>query len=211
MLRSSPVAGLLRLAVVAAAFAVPATPAAAQRYAPPPLAEPHFGIGYVANLPDVQVGGAAYVLLPTWGGIGLYVDAKFATGGPTKETAYDPNVTAEQVENEVGGIFIKDEKSWWSVNAALLRPLSPYFTLYAGGGVAHSTTYRLYDGIDRVEFPNIGFGGVVWAEDPRDAAYQANFMVGMITRLSSRLSAHFGYETQPSGVTAGVSLRIPRW
>ena len=209
MLRSSPVAGLPHLALVVAALAVAASPAAAQRYAPAPLTEAQFGIGYVANLPDVQVGGAAYVLLPKWGGIGLYVDAKFATGGPSKDAGYDPNVTAEEIENEVGGNFIKDESTWWSANAALLRPLSPYFTLYAGGGVAHRTTYRQYDGIDRDL--NIGFGGVVWAEDPRDEGYQANFMVGMITRLSSRISAHFGYETQPSGVTAGATLRIPRW
>lgn len=89
-----------------------------------------------------------------------------------------------------------------------MRPFSPYFTLYVGGGVAHETAYRLYN-VDRDL--NIGVGGVVWARDPRGDQYRPNFLAGMITRLTSRLSAHFGYETEPDGVTAGLSLRLPRW
>ncbi len=107
---------------------------AAQGYTPPPLRHPQYGIGYVANLPDVQAGGSAYVLLPRWGGIGLYVDAKFGVSGPSHELGYDTSVTAAQIENDLGGTFVKVESSWWSANAALMRPFSPYFTLYVGGG-----------------------------------------------------------------------------
>ena len=90
-------------------------------------------------------------------------------------------------------------------------PPHPLSILHAlrGRGRTHETSYRLYDQIDRDL--GIGFGGVVWAKDPRYAQSRANLMVGMITRLTSRLSAHFGYETQPDGVTAGLSLRLPRW
>jgi hypothetical protein len=208
MLRSLPLAGLLRGTVCCALLAALAAPAAAQGYAPPPLRHPQFGIGYVANLPDVQVGGGAYALLPRWGGIGLYVDAKFGVGGPSGELGYDASVTAADIENDLGGSFVKAESTWWSVNAALMRPLSPYFTVYVGGGVAHETSYRLYN----VELgSDVGVGGVVWARDPRGDQYRPNLLVGMVTRLTARLSAHFGYETQPDGVTAGLSLRLPRW
>ncbi len=210
MLRSSPPPGFRSTSLALAVLALLAPAVAAQQATrPSPIDHAQFGIGYVANLPDLEVGGAGYVILPRWGGIGVYVDAKVQVSGPPKETAYDPSVTAEQIENDVGGNYIRTEGTWWSVNAAVLRPLSPYFTVYLGGGVAHETSYRQYDQIDRNL--GIGVGGVVWAEDPRATESRANLMVGMITRLTSRLSAHFGYETQPDGVTAGLTLRLPRW
>ncbi len=184
-------------------------PARAQSASAPPLDHVQFGIGYVADLPSMEVGGGAYAILPRWGGVGLYVDAKFQVSGPTHELSFEPDLTAEQLESDVGGSYIRTEGTWWSVNAALLRPLSPYFTLYAGGGLAHVTSYRLYDQIDRDL--DVGFGGVAWVEDPRGTRYRPNLMIGTITRLTSRLSAHFGYETSPDGVTAGLTLRFPRW
>lgn len=210
MLRSSPLAGLLRGTLCLALLVVFAVPAAAQRYVPQPLQRPQFGIGYIANLPDVQVGGGAYVLLPRWGGVGLYVDAKFGVSGPSSELGYDANVTVEDILSrpELAPNFVKTESSWWSVNAALMRPLSPYFTLYLGGGVAHQTAYALYN-VRRDQ--GVGVGGVVWARDPGGDQYRPNLLFGMITRLTARVSAHFGYETQPDGVTAGLSLRLPRW
>ncbi len=208
MFRSSPLAGLLRGTFCCALLALSGAPLSAQGYAPPPLQHAQFGIGYTANLPDVQVGGSAYVLLPRWGGIGLYVDAKFGVGGPSSQRGYDTSVTATQIEDNLGGTFVKEEASWWSANAALMRPLSPYFTVYLGGGVAHQTSYRLYN-VDRTL--DVGVGGLVWARDTRGDAYRPNVMLGMITRLTARVSAHFGYETEPDGVTAGLSLRLPRW
>lgn len=217
MFRSFPLAGFLRTLVAGVALAAPAVPVMAQMppqtqtqpHAPPPLHSVQYGFGYIANLPDEEVGGAAYVILPRWGGVGLYVDAKFGVSGPSHYNGYDSSVNAAYIDNEVGGEFIKSEGSWWSANAAFLKTLSPYFTVYAGGGVAHLTEYALYDLIDTDT--GIGFGGVAWVQDPRRDQYRTNFLVGMITRLTSRVSAHFGYETQPDGVTAGLTLRIPRW
>jgi opacity protein-like surface antigen len=208
MFRSPPLAGLLRVALACALLGALAAPLGAQGYTPPPLQHAQFGIGYTANLPDVQVGGSTYVLLPRWGGVGVYVDAKFGVSGPPKELGYDASVSAAEIENDLGGTFVKAEGTWWSANAALMRPLSPYFTLYVGGGVAHQSSYRLYN-VDRDL--NVGVGGVVWARDTRGDEYRPNVMVGMITRLTSRMSAHIGYETAPDGVTVGLSLRLPRW
>jgi hypothetical protein len=208
MFRSSPVPGLVRATLGLALLAILAVPAAAQDFTPAPLQRTQYGIGYTGNLPDAQVGGSAYVLLPRWGGVGLYVDAKFGISGPDTERAYDASVTAAEIENDLGGTFVKEEGAWWSANVAVMRPLSAYFTLYAGGGVARLTSYRLYN----VELSSdVGVGGVVWASDPRGDGYEPNLMFGMITRLTGRVSAHFGYETQPDGVTVGLSLRLPRW
>lgn len=184
-----------------------ASPAMAQR-APAPLTRAQFGIGYVANAPDAMVGGNAYVILPRFGGIGLYVDAKFDASSPTSERGYDASATSLQVVSMPGSTYRSTEGTWTSFNAALIRPLNPQFWLYAGGGVAKVTRYDLYDvDIDA----GVGLGGVAWVENPATAETRANLMAGIMMRVSPHLTAQFGYETQPKGVAAGFSLRFPRW
>jgi hypothetical protein len=108
----------------------------------------------------------------------------------------------------VGSKFLGSESSWKSFNVAVMRSLTPSLVGYAGGGMAKRTLYDLYN-IDS-QSP-VGVSGVVWAENPDAAETRVNLMVGVLMRLTGRVSAHFGYETQPHGVTVGVSLRIPRW
>jgi hypothetical protein len=148
------------------------------------------------------------VLSPRWGGIGVYVDAKFDLSNPTDERGYDPSVTSQQVADMVGGEYRGTEGSWRSVNVALMRPLTPSLIGYAGGGMAKRTVFDLYN-VDPAE--PVGLGGLVWAENPDATETRLNLMVGFLMRLTSRVSAHIGYETQPAGATVGVSLRIPRW
>jgi hypothetical protein len=170
---------------------------------------PQFGIGYVGNAPEAIVGGSAYVILPRFGGIGLYVDAKFDLTNPEDERPFDGSVTAEEVENDAqyaGSQFISDEFSFRSFNVALVRPLSPALIIYAGGGVAQATNYRLYSVPSQGEIDN-----ALWVRDPRSDEDRLNLMVGAMLRLSSVLSSQFGFETEPQGVTVGVSLRLPSW
>ncbi len=202
--------------VVLALAALGAAPASAQfpdqaparPRGPQPLTTTQYGIGYVANAPDATVGGGAYVLSPRWGGIGVYLDAKFDISNPTDERGYDPSVTSQQVADMVGGQFRGTEASWRSMNVALMRPLTPSLIAYAGGGMARMTVFDLYN-VDPEE--PVGLGGLVWAENPDATETRVNLMVGFLMRLTSRVSAHFGYETQPAGATVGASLRIPRW
>ena len=212
---SRPSVASLSICVVAtlALAAFGAGTASAQQVAPEqrgpqPLSTTQYGIGYVANAPDLMVGGGAYVLSPRWGGVGLYVDAKFAVADPTSDRGFDASVTSKQVANMVGGKFLGSESSWKSFNVAVMRPLTSSLVAYAGGGVAQMTQYDLYN-IDP-QSP-VGVSGVVWAENPDAAETRVNLMVGVLMRLTGRISAHFGYETQPDGVTVGASLRIPRW
>jgi len=165
-------------------------------------------VGYVVNAPDMTLGGSAHVILPTAGGIGLYVDMKFDQSPTTEERGYDPNFTSLEVAGLEGSDYVETDESWEGFNVALIRPLNPTLWVYAGAGVAKVTRYDLYNVDPEVE---VGIGGVAWVENPATAETRTNFMVGIMMRLSSLLSAQFGYETQPDGVTVGVSLRLPRW
>jgi len=182
--------------------------AVAQQKGPQPLTRTQFGLGYVANAPDAMVGGSAYVLLPHAGGIGLYVDAKFNPSDQTSERGWDPSVTSLEVAGREGSKFIRTEESWKSYNVALMRPVSTSLIIYAGAGVAKLTRYDLYE-VDPLS--DIGLSGVAWTLNPATAETKTNLMVGIMMRLTSFVTAQFGYETQPSGVTVGASVRLPRW
>lgn len=195
------------LALLMLGLALSARPAVAQG-GPSPLTHAQFGVGWVGNAPDAILGGTAYVIVPALGGIGLYVDAKFDASNPTGDRAYDGTVTSLEVAPLETAHYNLTEESWKSFNVAVIRPINPSFWIYAGGGLAKLIRYDLYD-LD----PDlgIGVGGLVWAENPATAETRANLMAGIMMRLSSRLTAQFGYETQPSGVTGGFSLRLPAW
>lgn len=200
---------MIPIAACLATLTLPAVPAAAQQGSVPEMSRMQFGVGWVGNAPEAMLGGAAYVLLPRSGGIGLYLDAKFDVSNPSGERGYDASVTSRQIAaQEVGATFVRTEESWSSVNVAVMRPLTPYLIAYAGGGLARATRYDLWN-VD-IASP-FGEGGVAWAEDPDQEETSANLMVGVLMRLTRRASAHFGYETKPSGVTVGVSLRLPPW
>ena len=182
---------------------------------PPPLTKPQFGIGYVANAPDAILGASAYVLVPEFGpisgGIGLYVDAKFDLKDPSDERGFNPDVTTGDILNDPDretADFVKDESTWWSVNLAVVRPLTPFLMAYVGGGMARM---RVYDLFNVALTDPVGVGGVVWAENPDKEETRVNFMVGVLLRLSSRISTQFGFETQPQGLSVGASLRLPKW
>lgn len=206
--RPAPFRTLSAVLALAAVGAL-AAPAASQTAGPPPLSRTQFGVGFVANAPDAILGGSAYVLLPTAGGIGIYVDAKFDNADPSGELGFDARYTSRQVAGELGGVFVKREASWRSVNAAVIRPLTPSFMAYVGGGIAYATYYDLFANVP----PEVdaGHGGVVWAESPDDEGSVGNLMFGVMLRMTSRLTTQFGYETNPKGVTAGISLRLPAW
>jgi len=207
MFRSTPSPGMIPWILCCLALASSSLPASGQS-APPALSRAQFGIGYVANAPEAMAGASGYVILPRWGGIGLYLDAKLDVSNPTGDRGYDDAITAAQVRNREGGEFINGEGSWWSANAAILRPVTDFLVVYGGGGVARKTRFELYQ-VDQDS--GIGVGGVVWVEDPEAEETRVNFMAGVIMRLTGRVSTHFGFETQPRGLTVGASLRLPRW
>ncbi|MGH7449232.1 MAG: hypothetical protein ACRELT_16785, partial [Longimicrobiales bacterium] len=63
-----------------------------------------FGIGYVANAPDVLGGARGHIVFPVFGGLGFYVDAKFDVDSPSRDDTFIPTLTAREVEDQVAGV-----------------------------------------------------------------------------------------------------------
>ena len=164
-----------------------------------------FGIGYVTNAPDLLAGGAAYVILPVLGGLGLYVDAKFDTSDRADDEGFEPGLTSRQVEDELGDDFRAEESTWRSVNAALMRPITPSFIVYGGAGYARETVYHEYIDPDRER----GLAGFYWVKAPDRDRTTVNLMAGMLLRMTPWINAHFGAETAPRGVSVGISITYP--
>jgi hypothetical protein len=173
---------------------------------PRELSRTQFGIGYVANAPNMLGGGNAYVLFPVLGGIGLYVDAKFDLDNPSDDIAFRSDVTDDEIGSQIPGAeYIKKEFSWKSFNVGVVRPLTPFLMVYGGAGPSRATVYHLYQTIEA------DIGRALWVEAPDLEETRVNLMLGMFLRLTSLISSQFGFETQPRGITAGASLRLPRW
>lgn len=187
------------LAILMAATA-PLAPAAAQR-----AQGVRVGAGYVANSPELILGGAAYVLLPTAGGIGLYVDAKFDASSPSRKANYVADLSAQRVDSEIGDRFFDSRKSWRALDLALVRPVRPALMLYVGVGYATRRKYNEY--VDPTG--ERGTAGRYWVEDTGGRASRANALAGMFFRMSRYFNAQFGVESSPVGATVGVSLALP--
>lgn len=175
-------------------------PGYAQQHVP----EPSLGVGYVVNAPHMFLGFSGQVVLPRWGGVGLYVDAKFDLESPAGEPGYEPDLTPEEAE-QLGDEERLEEGSWRSFNAALLRPLSPGLTVYAGAGYARRDSYRKYFDSSRER----GLLGLYWVADEEASGSEVNFLGGAFFRISRTLQLQFGVESAPLGMTVGGVFSIP--
>jgi hypothetical protein len=172
------------------------------------LTPPRFGIGYVANGPDLLVGGGGYVVLRVLGGIGFFADMKVDLESPSRKPEFLSHLTARQVEAQVEGAVLQfPDNSWRSFNIGLVRPVSPWLMLYAGGGYAIRTRYRAY----QEPSEEMGFLGFFWVEAPEERKTTINTMFGGFMRISRRLAFQIGIETAPRGLTVGAFLGFPGW
>lgn len=196
-----------RLAVAAALLAA-ASPAAAQAGVPgaePRVFEPRFGIGYVMNMPNQFAGASAHVLTGFWGGMGVYVDAKFDLDSPEDEEGYLDSLTAREVDDRVGDQLFHTEASWKSVNVALVRAVGPQLAVYAGAGLADNTNYRQY--LD--ETGQMGRLGYYWVRDEERSGTEVNYTAGGIFQLTRSLGFQVGFETTPRGIALGGTYLVP--
>lgn len=168
--------------------------------------ETSFGFGYVANAPRQMAGGAVFVVLPVARGTGLYVDAKIDPSSPARRSNYESSLSAADVENTLGDLFLDSEHSWRTINVAVLKRLNPALHMYAGVGHATKKKYNEYEDPDLER----GRFGHYWVEDKAALENQLNLLAGAFFRLSSVLNTQFGVETAPRGVTVGVNVMLPR-
>jgi hypothetical protein len=165
-----------------------------------------FGVGYVADAPELLGGGAAYVILPALGGVGLYVDMKFDLDSPTGASTFEESLTAQDVEDQVAGAMYRDSRdSWRGLNVAVIRPVKESLMLYAGVGAARRRVYKEY----RDPAGELGVVGILTVEDPEEEETKLNGMAGAFLRISPLISVQTGFESTPAGFTVGASFRLP--
>lgn len=195
-------------AAAAAALLLTALPAAGQIGVPASRArlfEPRVGIGYMANIPNQFVGGSAHVLLDYFGGIGVYVDAKFDPEGPEDGEDFVDSLTAAQVEENRNDQFFEDEGSWTSFNVGVIKSLGPQFAVYAGAGWADAKQYNQYLDEER----EMGLEGFYWVRDEERSGGEVNVMGGAMFQLTRNFAFQVGAESAPSGFTVGATYLIP--
>jgi hypothetical protein len=167
-----------------------------------------FGIGYVANAPDELGGVGGYVVFPKWGGIGLYVDYKWDLSNPADSEEFVGTLTAEEVPFEVPSAhYLERTSSSRGFNVALVRPVSSFLMLYGGAGLKRRTRFESFQD----PTGTMGRLGVFWVESTAGTENRMNVLFGLMMRVGPSVTSHFGIETEPRGITAGVSLRFPRW
>jgi hypothetical protein len=191
---------------LALAALLPAGQAQAQRRDAGQGAGTQFRIGYVANVPNMFLGGSISIFpgaLPGWG---LYADVKLDVESPADDEGFIDSLTVEDVENDLGDAVFGQDGSWNSVNVAVVRAISPELAVYVGGGAGMRKEYRQY-------FDNeteLGISGLYWVEDAEVSGTYLNGMAGVMLRLTSVVTAQFGAETSPPGFTVGLQLTLPR-
>ena len=165
---------------------------------------PRLGIGYVTNSPEMFSGVGGYVVLDVLGGLGLYVDGKLGLNSPAGEVDYVDSLTVRDVDGAPGMNLELEESGWWSVNAAVLRPISPELMLYLGGGYAYDTRFRRY----RDASMELGTFGYYWVRDEEASGGRLNVLGGAFFRMSESLALQFGAEMEPPGFTVGLSYSL---
>ncbi|HEX2207787.1 MAG TPA: hypothetical protein VHG93_08890 [Longimicrobium sp.] len=195
------------LGLVAAVLCA-AAPAAAQIGVPSARTmtfEPRFGVGYVANMPNQFAGVSAHFLSDMFGGVGLYVDAKFDVESPEDDDGFEPSLTAREVEDERGDQLFHEDGSWRSFNVALMKAIAPQFVVYAGAGLADGKHYAQY--IDAEG--ELGLEGFYWVRDEEKSGSEINVLGGAFFQLTRSIAFQVGAESKPGGFTVGVSYLVP--
>jgi hypothetical protein len=168
---------------------------------------PRLGIGYVVNAPNVFTGVALYGVSDIFGGLGLYVDAKFNLDKIEDESDFFPDLSVADVELAGGQDLRNDDFGWWSVNAALMRPISSELMLYAGAGYTHEDVYLRYN--DPLDVLQLNTQGWYWIRDDAASGGHINLLAGAFFRMGNRVALQFGLESQPAGATVGFSYSFP--
>lgn len=167
--------------------------------------QPRIGVGFTANIPDQLVGGSVHYLTGAFGGLGIYADVKLDMESPADEDGFTDTVTAAEVESTRNHRLFDEQSSATSVNIALMKSLSPQFTVYAGAGYSDMKNYRQYWDEDQEE----GFQGYYWVPEEGLTGGKVNLLGGAFFQLGESFAIQMGAETKPAGFTLGVSYLIP--
>ncbi|HET7275833.1 MAG TPA: hypothetical protein VFI91_11765 [Longimicrobiaceae bacterium] len=179
-----------------------ASSGAAQQTAP--LIGPRVGAGFVVNAPQMFFGANAFALSSLWGGLGIYVDAKFERESVKDEAGFIMDMTVQEAD-QTGDRFQRDDEVWQSFNLALIRPITPELMLYLGAGMAERESFSQYYDTTRQR----GASGYYWVTDEANSGNKVNVMGGGMFRIGSDVFLQFGLESAAPGATVGALISIP--
>lgn len=158
-------------------------------------------VGYVVNAPSQLLGLGVGAMIPVFGGLGLYADAKLTLDSPARDALL--SLTPREAE-DLGDVFFARESAWTTLNLAVLKGISPELAVYVGGGPSWQTMYAQY--VD--DTGERGDRGRYWVEEEGQPVLHANVLGGALFRLGRRISFQFGAERAPGGFTAGVHVLL---
>jgi len=166
-----------------------------------------FGVGYVASAPNMMAGVDGYVLFPSLHGFGIYVDTKWDVDSPAHDPYFLPNMTRQQTEDQVNGVYFIQRKDSWRgfINVAVVKPVTPALMLYLGGG--YSERQWFYNFKDPAE--ELGQLGLFWVQAPEATSHSVSMMLGAFLRLSPYIAFQTGFETRPGGFSIGATIKFP--
>ena len=196
--------------LVLAAAAGAAAPHAAQAQVGVPARravafQPRIGVGFTANVSDQLAGGSVHYLTGLFGGVGVYADVKLDMESPEDDEGFTDTITAAQVEASRNHRLFDEQTSVTTVNVALMKSLSPQFTVYGGAGYSDVKNFRQYWDESGQE----GFLGYYWVPEESETGSRVNLLGGAFFQLGESFAIQMGAESQPAGFTLGVSYLIP--
>jgi hypothetical protein len=163
----------------------------------------YIGVGYVANAPNLFIGGSLSVV-PRPGLPGLYLDLKTTYDPPSSHPYYLPDITVEQAE-AFGDVLFRTGESWTSVNVALVWPVHGEMAVYGGGGLTRESAFREYQDLEEER----GRSGYYWIDDRAASGDYLNLLGGIFFQAGRRLLFQFGAELRPPGATVGATYLFP--
>lgn len=163
------------------------------------------GLGYVVNAPNQYVGLSGHFLTGALGGLGLYLDGKIDRPSEESRDNFQPQWTAEHVDDTFGDQFVGRNEEYVSFNAALMRPITPELIAYLGAGLSDRRAYVEYYDLGQER----GTSGFYWVEDTDAQATGVNVLGGAFFRISRNVFLQFGVEAIPRGATVGASYSLP--
>jgi hypothetical protein len=164
---------------------------------------PHVLVGYVANAPNIFVGGGAMLLQPR--GVGFFADVRTTWDSPSDRAGFMPGITADEAFARYGDFRTGSANDWLSINAGLTRVLTPELAVFAGAGYVQRRAFEEFwdDSLERGEF------GYYWVEDDVFTGPGVNVLAGLVFRAGRNLAFQLGGELLPLGATIGVHYALP--
>jgi hypothetical protein len=201
-----PITSFVRWTVLSAAMLLPlgaAAPAEAQMRPADFTTNQHVLVGYVANAPNIFLGGGVMFLNPRF--VGFFADVRTTRDSPGDRTNFVPGLSPWDASLQFGDFQSDTHDEWFAVNAGLTRVMTPELALYAGAGYSNREAFVEF-------FDDTGTRGEIgyyWVQDDELSTAAVNVLGGMLFRAGSNLVFQLGGEARPLGGTVGVHYALP--